>query len=179
MCLTNTIRPEAHSILRDRNAWLQSPPSATRLRASSKLENFPGQASAKIKSNFWSCATARNSSPSWHTKVTRGSLAKCFCAICWQYGSLSTLSNDACWSMPCNSHAVEIPVPVPSSSILPLGLEAERAINNVPVLGSEAMLNPDFWVSEMRACNAWGYWLICHIGGSILQRLDPWAYKSH
>ena len=58
--------------------------------------------------------------------------------------------------MPESSHAVPMPVPVPSSSSRPPGFAAASAARNAPVFGSEAIENPSFAVSAWMAASAGG-----------------------
>jgi hypothetical protein len=46
--------------------------------------------------------------------------------------------------MPLNIHDADKPLPVPSSKILPEGLDATSVFNKLPVYKSEAMLNSSF-----------------------------------
>ena len=56
--------------------------------------------------------------------------------------------------MPESSHAVPMPVPVPSSSSRPPGFAAASAARSAPVFGSEAIENPSLAVSAWMAASA-------------------------
>src|SRR5258708_1020538 len=58
--------------------------------------------------------------------------------------------------MPSSNHAVESPVPVPSSSRGPPGFVAASTRSIAPVLGSDGMLNPTLTVRSRIADNIAG-----------------------
>ena len=65
--------------------------------------------------------------------------------------SLSTVVRLDAASMPSNNHAVESPVPEPSSKKRPPVLLAANVRNSEQVCGSEGMVKPAVWVSAQRA----------------------------
>jgi hypothetical protein len=62
--------------------------------------------------------------------------------------SLSMEVNIGLLSIPSNIHAVDKPVPVPNSSILPPGLVPTKVLNKEQVLGSDAIVKPEYFVAS-------------------------------
>src|SRR5450759_698064 len=127
------------------------PDGANRSRASSRKRYFPDQVSAKMKSKCCPRRDCRNSSPSAQTTDRRGSSPKCRFKMDNRASSLSTVVRCDPESMPSSSHAVDKPVPEPSSRKRADGLDAANVRNKEQVSGSDAIVKPEARVSAQMA----------------------------
>ena len=117
---------------------------------------LPGMASANIRSYDAPACWCRKPAASAVTISSRGSAPRMSRATACDPGSISTLTSVASRSMPSSNHAVESPVPVPSSSRRPPGLLAASTRSIAPVLGSDGIGNANASVRPRTAGSAAG-----------------------
>lgn len=129
---------------------------ASKLSASSSKRYFPDQVSAKIKSKCCPRSDCKNSSPSAQTTDSRGSAPKWRFRIDKSASSLSTVVRCDPESIPSSSHAVDKPVPEPSSRKRAEGLDAAKVRNREHVSRPDAMVKPEARVSAQIAARALG-----------------------
>lgn len=134
------------------------PAGLTKSSASSNRRYFPDHVSAKIKSNCCPLSERRNSSPSLQITVRRVSLPRCFFRMDKRDSSLSTVMRLEFASIPSSNHAVERPVPEPSSRKRAEGFVAANVRNKEQVSGSDAIVKPDARVSTHIPARVFGSW---------------------
>ena len=154
------------------SSTMYRPDGINRSRASSSMRYFPDHVSAKIKSKRCPRIDRRNSSPSAQTTDNRESAPKCRFRIDRTASSLSTVVRCDPESRPSSSHAVDNPVPEPSSSKRADGLDAANVRSREPVSGSDAIVKPQARVSAQMAESAFGS-LRLERSFIVLEKLQP------
>lgn len=132
------------------------PDGTNRSRASSRKRYFPDEVSAKMKSNCCPRSDLRYSSPSAQTTDSRGSAPKCRFSMDNRASSLSMVVRCDPESMPSSSHAVDRPVPEPSSRKRADGLDAANVRSKEQVSGSDAIVKQEARVSAQIAGRIFG-----------------------